>query len=97
MDISERIQELRRQMEEKKIDIYIVPSADYHQSEYVGDYFKAREYMTGFTGSAGTAVFKKDKAALWTDGRYFIQAAAQFADTEIHLHKIGEPGTPSVG
>ena len=75
MDVNERIEALRRLMEEKGIDIYIVPTADYHQSEYVGEYFKARKYITGFSGSAGTAVITRDEAKLWTDGRYFIQAA----------------------
>lgn len=96
MSISERIQSLRRKMAEKGIDIYIVPSADFHQSEYVGDYFKAREFMTGFTGSAGTAVFTKDEAHLWTDGRYFIQAASQLMGSGIHLQKMGEAGTPTI-
>ena len=61
-------------MKEKGIDVYVVPSADNHQSEYVGEFFKSRAYVTGFTGSAGTAVITKDKAGLWTDGRYFLQA-----------------------
>ena len=74
MKIADRIRCLRREMEREGIDIYIVPSADYHGSEYVGEYFKTRQYLTGFTGSAGTAVFTRDKAGLWTDGRYFIQA-----------------------
>ena len=64
-------------MESAKIDICVVPTADYHQSEYVGEHFKLREYLTGFTGSAGTAVFTKNEAGLWTDGRYFLQAARQ--------------------
>ena len=79
MDISGRIRSLRREMADENIDIYIVPSDDFHQSEYVGDHFKAREFMTGFTGSAGTAVFTKDRAGLWTDGRYFIQAEQELA------------------
>ena len=62
MDVRERLAKLRTQMEEKGIDIYIVPTADFHQSEYVGEYFKARKYITGFSGSAGTAVITKDKA-----------------------------------
>lgn len=81
MDVNERIEALRRLMEEKGIDIYIVPTADYHQSEYVGEYFKARKYITGFSGSAGTAVITRDEAKLWTDGRYFIQAAKQLKGT----------------
>ena len=74
MNIQKRINALRSSMAQKGIDIYIIPTADFHHSEYVGDYFKFREYMTGFTGSAGTAVFTSKKAGLWTDGRYFIQA-----------------------
>ena len=77
MTVQERIAKLRERMAAYGIDIYIVPTADYHQSEYVGDFFKCREYMTGFTGSAGTAVFTKKAAYLWTDGRYFIQAAKE--------------------
>ena len=72
-----RLAALRAQMAERGIDIYVVPTADFHGSEYVGEYFKAREYMTGFTGSAGTADIMQDEAGLWTDGRYFIQAAKQ--------------------
>ena len=78
--IQERLKELRAQMQERGIDIYIVPTSDFHQSEYVGEYFKARKYMTGFTGSAGTAVITKEEAGLWTDGRYFIQAEKQLSD-----------------
>ena len=64
-------------MQKRNIDMYIVPTSDFHESEYVGDYFKARKYITGFTGSAGTAVITKDAAGLWADGRYFIQAEQQ--------------------
>lgn len=74
MTSAEKLAALRCLMAEQKIDIYIIPTADYHQSEYVGDYFKEREFLTGFTGSAGTAVVTALEARLWTDGRYFIQA-----------------------
>ena len=74
MNIPERLAALRREMQLENIDIYIIPSDDFHQSEYVGEYFKSRQFITGFTGSAGTAVVTKDQAGLWTDGRYFIQA-----------------------
>lgn len=94
--IRERISRLRALMEEKGLDAYIIPSADNHQSEYVGEHFKARAYMTGFTGSAGTAVITKEKAGLWTDGRYFIQAELQLQDTGIELFRIGNPGVPTV-
>ena len=92
--IPERLKNLRAKMEEKGIDVYIVPTADFHQNEYVGEYFKERNYITGFSGSAGTAVITKDEARLWTDGRYFIQAAQQLKDTTVELMKMGEPGVP---
>lgn len=96
MEIQERVEALRSLMSERGIDIYIVPSADYHQSEYVGEYFKAREFITGFTGSAGTAVITKEEAGLWTDGRYFIQAAGQLAGTPVKLWKMGQPDVPAI-
>lgn len=96
MNIPERLSALRAKMEEKGVDIYIVPTADFHQSEYVGEYFKARKYITGFSGSAGTAVITKDEARLWTDGRYFIQAAKQLEGTTVELMKMGEPGVPEI-
>ena len=96
MNVNERIAALRGVMEEKGIDIYIVPTADFHQSEYVGGYFKARKYITGFSGSAGTAVITKDEARLWTDGRYFIQAAKQLEGTIVELMKMGEPEVSSL-
>lgn len=80
--IPERLEKLREKMQEKGIDIYIIPTADFHQSEYVGEHFKAREYITGFTGSAGTAVVSKTEARLWTDGRYFIQAAKRWREQQ---------------
>ncbi len=96
MKVSERVDALRQLMVQKGIDAYIVPTADYHQSEYVGEHFKARAFMTGFTGSAGTAVFTKNEAGMWTDGRYFIQAAQQMEETGVILRKMGEPGVPSI-
>ena len=72
MTVKERITALREVMAEKKIDAYLVPTDDFHASEYVGEYFKCRKYITGFTGSAGRAVIMQDMAGLWTDGRYFI-------------------------
>ena len=69
-----RLMALREEMKQNGVDIYIIPTADFHGSEYVGDHFKAREYVTGFTGSAGTAVVMQQEAGRWTDGRYFIQA-----------------------
>lgn len=97
MNIPERLTNLREQMAQRNMDAYIIPTADFHQSEYVGEYFKARSYITGFTGSAGTALVTRDKAYLWTDGRYFIQAAQELADTGVELMKMGEPGVPTLG
>lgn len=96
MNIAKRIEELRSLMKEKNMDAYIVPTADFHQSEYVGEHFKARKFITGFSGSAGTAVITTTEAKLWTDGRYFIQAARQIEGTGVELMKMGEPGVPSI-
>ena len=68
-------------MQEEGIDFYMMPTADFHNSEYVNDYFKVREYFCNFTGSNGTLVVWKDGAGLWTDGRYFIQAEAELEGT----------------
>ncbi len=95
MNISKRINKLRARMSEKNIDVYIIPSSDFHQSEYVGDYFKAREFISGFTGSAGVVAITQTYAGLWTDGRYFIQAEKELANTEIILNKIGYPNAVS--
>lgn len=93
--IRDRLENLRKYMGEYKIDAYIIPSSDNHQSEYVGDYFKARAYISGFTGSAGTLIVTMDEAGLWTDGRYFIQAENQLKNTGIKLFKMGEEGVPT--
>ena len=92
----ERIAKLQQEMKAAGIDLYLVPTADFHQSEYVGDYFKARAWLSGFTGSAGTLIVTKDQACLWTDGRYFIQAAKQLSGTGVTLMKMGEEGVPTV-
>lgn len=94
--IQDRIKELRKLMVERGIDLYMIPTADFHESEYVGDYFKCREYMTGFTGSAGTAVITMEEAGLWTDGRYFVQAAGQLKETGVTLRKMGQEGVPTI-
>ena len=94
--IPARLTSLRNEMAKRNIAVYIVPTADFHESEYVGDYFKARKYITGFTGSAGTAVITQTEAGLWTDGRYFIQAAEQLEGTTVTLYKMGEEGIPTV-
>lgn len=95
MDIRERLSKLREIMASKNIDAYMVPSADFHQSEYVGEYFKSREFISGFNGSAGTVIVTKDFAGLWTDGRYFIQAEKQLEGTGIELMKMGVEGFPT--
>jgi len=83
-------------MRQKQIDVYMIPTEDFHESEYVGDYFKVRKYMSGFTGSAGTLVVTLSEAGLWTDGRYFIQAENQLKGTGIDLYKMGETKVPTV-
>ncbi len=95
-EIPERLSALRKLMDGNKIDFYIAPTADFHQSEYVGEHFKARKYITGFSGSAGTAVIGKKGAWLWVDGRYFIQAGEQLKGTTVELMKMGEPGVPTL-
>ncbi|MGL5718942.1 MAG: aminopeptidase P family protein [Paraclostridium sp.] len=94
--INSRIEKLRELMKEKNIFAYMIPSSDYHQSEYVGDYFKLRPYMSGFTGSAGTLIVTEEEACLWTDGRYFIQAEEELKDSEIKLMKMYEEGVPTI-
>jgi len=94
--ISERLQALRAEMKKRGIDIYVIPTADFHESEYVGEYFKARAYMTGFSGSAGTAVVTQTAAGLWTDGRYFVQAERQLSGTGVTLFRMAEEGVPTI-
>ena len=94
--IQERLSALREEMKKRKIDIYIVPTADFHESEYVGDHFKCRQFLTGFTGSAGIAVVTMKEACLWVDGRYFVQAAVQLQGTSVKMMKMGQEGVPSV-
>ena len=91
--LSQRLSLLREKMAEHDLDAYIVTSADPHSSEYVSDHYKCREYITGFTGSAGTALITRDKAYLWTDSRYFLQAAAELPE-EYELMKMLEKGVP---
>lgn len=95
-EIAKRIKRLRKLMREGRIDAYLVPTSDYHESEYVGSHFSCREYITGFTGSAGTALIGRDWAGLWTDGRYFVQAASELEGSGVELMKIGEPGVPTI-
>lgn len=95
-EVSRRIAELREQMAGRGIDVYLIPTADFHGSEYVDGYFKCRQFMTGFTGSAGTAVITMEEAGLWTDGRYFVQAGKELEGGEVKLFKMGEEGVPTL-
>lgn len=94
--IKERLEQLRSLMEEKGIDYYYITTADYHNSEYADVFFKEREFMSGFTGSNGNLLIERERAGLWTDGRYFIQAETEIAGTGITLFKMAEPGVPTV-
>ena len=96
MTVPEKLNALRACMKQEGIDAYLIPTDDFHGSEYVGDYFKCREFLTGFTGSAGTALVLEDSAYLWTDGRYFLQAARQLDGSGITLMKIGQEGVPGI-
>lgn len=92
--IRERLEALRALMHEQGMDAYLVPTADYHESEYVGEHFKCREYITGFTGSAGTAVITMDEACLWVDGRYYVQASHELEGTTVTMMKMGQEDVP---
>ncbi len=92
----ERVAALRVLMQERGIAMYIVPTADYHNSEYAGEHFAERRYLSGFTGSAGTLLVTMDEAGLWTDARYFLQAAAQLEGSGITLFKMQEEGVPTL-
>lgn len=94
--IRERVAALREAMKEKNIDAYIIPSSDPHLSEYPADRWKSREWISGFDGSAGTVVVTADKAGLWTDSRYFLQADIQLQGSGIALYKMALPETPSI-
>lgn len=83
-------------MQAERIDAWLIMTDDFHGSEYVGDYFKCREYISGFTGSAGTLLVLKDHVGLWTDGRYFLQAKEQLKGSGITLYRSGQPGVPSL-
>ena len=96
MTIPDRIALLRRELSRRGLDGCLVVTDDFHGSEYVGDHFKTREYLSGFTGSAGTLVVLPDQAALWTDGRYFLQAERQLAGSGIDLMRAGQPGVPKL-
>ena len=94
--IQERIAALKKVMEREGVDYYMVPTADFHNSEYVDQYFKMREYLSGFTGSNGTLVVSQEEAGLWTDGRYFIQAENELSGTGIRLFRMLDEGVPTI-
>lgn len=96
MNINQRIENLRKLMKDRKIEAYIIPTSDPHQSEYLPDHYKEREFISGFTGSAGTAVVTMDQAKLWTDSRYFLQAASELENSEFELMKIGDEDYPTI-
>ena len=93
--ICDRLQALRKLMKENGVSYYYITTADYHNSEYADDYFKEREFMSGFTGSNGNLLIGEDMAGLWTDGRYFIQAEKELEGTGITLFKMAEEGVPT--
>ena len=94
--IQGRVSILRQKMREKGIQWYLIPTADFHNSEYVNDYFKVREYFSGFTGSNGTLLVSDNMAGLWTDGRYFIQAEHELEGSNIILFRMMEEGVPTL-
>ena len=94
--IKSRLSALREEMKKADVQAYIIPTSDFHNTESVPEYFAARKYMSGFSGSAGVLVVLMDKAALWTDGRYFIQAAKELKGTTVDLMKMGQEGTPEI-
>lgn len=94
--VQQRLALLRQEMAQHGYDGYLVVTDDFHGSEYVGDFFKSRDYLSGFTGSAGTLVVLPDRAALWTDGRYFLQAEQQLSGSTIDLMRAGQPDTPTL-
>jgi len=91
-----RIEQMKELLAKEGIDYYLVPTADFHNSEYVNEYFTVRKFLSGFTGSAGTLVISQKEAGLWTDGRYFVQADKQLAGSDIVLYRMAEEGVPTV-
>ncbi|WP_042199291.1 aminopeptidase P family protein [Paenibacillus camerounensis] len=94
MNIKDRVEKLRQLMRANQMEAYIIPSYDAHQSEYVAEHWKGREWISGFTGSAGTVVITLEDAGLWTDGRYYIQAEEQLAGSGIRLFRMADPEVP---
>ncbi|CAM5600137.1 Xaa-Pro aminopeptidase OS=Lysinibacillus sphaericus OX=1421 GN=LS41612_20790 PE=3 SV=1 [Lysinibacillus sphaericus] len=95
MNSRDRVKKLRELMVKHQLDAYIIPSFDAHQGEYVAEHWKGREWLSGFTGSAGTVVITLNDAGLWTDGRYYIQADKQLENSGIRLFRMMDPGVPS--
>ena len=96
MEIKDRIKQLQDEMKKENIDYYLIPTSDFHNSEYVCDHFKVREYFSGFTGSNGTLLISHDNAGLWTDGRYFVQAEKELEGSGIQLFRMQEKDVPSI-
>ncbi len=94
--VAKKIAELREIMQQNQVDAYVVPTADFHQSEYVGEHFKARKFITGFSGSYGTAVIGKEAGYLWTDGRYWFQAEREMEGSGVEIQRMFEPGVPTI-
>lgn len=95
-EIPARLEAMRKFMEEKNLDAFIIPSTDAHLSEYPPKHWESRKWISGFTGSAGTAVVTKDKAGVWTDSRYFLQGATELENTGFDLFKMGQAETPDM-
>lgn len=94
--ITDRIEKMKQVMEQADVDFYLVPTSDFHNSEYVNEYFKVREFLSGFTGSNGTLVISREETGLWTDGRYFVQAQKELAGSGIVLYRMAEEGVPTI-
>ncbi len=94
--IVDRINEMKKILKQAGVDFYLVPTADFHNSEYVNEYFKVREFLSGFTGSNGTLVISQEETGLWTDGRYFVQAEKELKGSGIVLYRIAEEGVPTI-
>ena len=94
--IIDRIKRIKEILKQEKIDFYLVPTADFHNSEYVNEYFKVREFLSGFTGSNGTLVISQEEVGLWTDGRYFVQAEKELTGSGIVLYRMAEEGVPTI-
>ena len=95
--VSKRLQVLRTLMLQHGMDAYLVPTSDFHASEYIAEHFQTRRFLSGFTGSAGTLVVLNCEAGLWTDGRYFLQAERELNGSGIVLYRMGEDGVPTIG